>query len=672
MNILIPHNWLLDHLDTEAKPEDIQKYLSLSGPSVEKIYEREGDFVYDVEVTTNRVDSMSVRGIAREAAVILSRAGIKAELKPLELPSPAQLEPKNDLPLPEIDNDPQLCNRILTAVLAEVDHSPTPEWMANRLRQVDLQVHHSMVDITNYITHDLGHPCHAFDYDKIMDTGGKIIVAAAEADQPFVTLDGEKYQTVGGEIVFENPQGEIIDLPAIKGTANTSVDDQTKNILLWIENLDPAKVRFASMTHAIRTVAAQLNEKNVDPHLAEPVLVKAIELYQSLTNAKLASPIHDQFPNEQQLQPVAVKAATIENYLGIELPPEEINQILTKLGCRVEVSDSNQQTIFLVHPPSFRPDLTIPADVIEEVARIYGYHQLPSELMAAAIPTNRPDDSDFALEEKLKQFLADIGWQEIYSYSTVSQELAAQSGYSVDQHLQLANPLTEDQVYLRRSLIPSLEQAIDSNPQAEQISVFELASVYHPRENQLPQQDLKIGLVSNQPYRRVRGEVEALLSRFYLPEVKVKPESDVQLAKAGQQAALMAAAETKNKPVRLGTISILNNGHTAIELDYQALLSTARRYPSYQPTPNTSTIIEDLTFTLAPNTPVGRVLEAIENTHDWVRSVKLQQSYQQNYTFTISYQDPSQNLSTDQVKQVRQQVVQQVKDQFQAELVGSV
>ena len=240
MNILIPHQWLLEQLETKAKPEKIQEYLSLAGPSVERIERREGDDVYDIEVTTNRVDSMSVRGIAREAAAILPQFDVPAKLAVSKL-SFASLKPaaKQLLPLPKIDNSRKLSRRISCVVLTNVKHTPTPDWMAKRLQQVEMNIHDSVIDITNYITHELGHPIHAFDYDKVMELGGEINITTARKGERFTTLDEESYIAVGGEVVFKNPQGKIIDLPSIKGTLNSSIDDDTKNVLLWIESIEP-------------------------------------------------------------------------------------------------------------------------------------------------------------------------------------------------------------------------------------------------------------------------------------------------------------------------------------------------------------------------------------------------------------------------------------------------
>jgi len=670
MNILIPHTWLLEHLQTQATPEEIQKYLSLCGPSVERIYQREGEVVYDIEVTTNRVDSMSVRGIAREAAVILPQFGVKATLKPLKLPEFASnFHIDQLLPQPTVINDPALCKRVMYVILKDVLRTPTPEWMAKRLIQTEMNVHDSVIDITNYITHELGHPCHAFDYDKIMDKGGQIKVVAVTAGKKFTTLDGEVFTTVGGEVVFENQTGEIIDFPAIKGTANTAITADTKNVLLWIESLDAGKVRFGSMTHAIRTVAAQLNEKNVDPALGEDVLAKGIELYQSLCQAQVASRVHDEFPGQREPQPISVALTYIQTYLGIKMAAQKITQILQILGC--EVTLENNQA-FLVKPPSFRPDLVIPADIVEEVARIYGYHNLPSNIMDTAIPLLKPEGLHLDLEKHVKHFLANIGWQEVYTYSLVSRELAQASGRPLTEHLQLLNPLTDDKVYLRRSLIPSLEEVISTNPMSPELSVFEIANVYVPQSGDLPDHQMTLGWASNRGYRQVRGDLEVLSRSLFMKGLEIVPvpvPKDVY-SSTYETLGKIRATDQKGNSHTLGVIGITKAGLITCEIYIPALAQVTRTHPTYQPLAKTMPIIEDLTFTLAVETAIGPVLKTIQELSPLITTVELKDIYQQNYSFTLTYQDPNQNLEAKTVEVLRKKVVTTLASEYQAQLVG--
>lgn len=666
MNILIPHSWLLEHLETSASPEEIQKYLSLCGPSVERIYEREGEPVYDIEVTTNRVDSMSVRGIAREAAVILPQFGVSASFKPLKLDTKL-IVGGHELPLPVIKNDPTVCKRIMCVALADVQATPTPDWMAKRLRQIEANVHDSLIDITNYVTHDLGHPCHAFDYDQIMKLGGEIRVTVAKEGQPFTTLDGENYTTVGGEVVFENPAGEIIDLPAVKGTANTAISARTRNILFWLEAIDHKKVRFASMTHAIRTVAAQLNEKQVDPNLAEPVLYEGIAYYQQLCKASVASEVFDEFPGKLKPVTLTVPLTRITEYLGLELETSTIASILEILGCQVEYD--SVKALFKIVPPSFRPDLEMDADIVEEIARIYGYHNVSSVLMATPIPQTKPDNLNFDLENQLKHFLANIGWQEVYTYSLVSAELAEASGYPLSKHLKLLNPLTDDKIYLRRTLLPSLAEIIDQNSQVENLSVFEVANTYQPVTGKLPNEILHLSLVSKMRFPQLKGCVESLLRQLYITQVSVQP---IQDAKGFAQAGEVVVTNDAGQKQIIGQIGILKNGMTAASFPVAELLAASKNHPTYQALPKTASILEDMTFTLPAKTELGPVLRKIKQLSPLIHQVALKDSFRQNYTFTIEYLDSTQNINAETVQPLRKKVAQLLKTSFGGTLVGKL
>ncbi len=660
MNILIPHSWLLEHLETTATPEELQTHLSLSGPSVERIYTREGEPVFDIEVTTNRVDSMSVRGIAREAAVILTQAGIVSSLKPLPRYNVTKTA---SLPLPTIVQDAALCKRVVCIALQNVDRTPTPDWMGKRLTQTDQNTHDSVIDITNYITHELGHPCHAFDYDKVMALGGEIIITQASPGEKFTTLDGLEYSTVGGEVVFKNQAGQIIDLPAIKGTANTSISDTTKNVLLWAETLDAQKVRFASMTHAIRTVAAQLSEKHVDANLAEAVVKRGAQLYKELCNATIASELYDDFPGTQHPQTVTVPLKTITTYLGITLDTKQIQTILQTLECTVVIDGET----LLVTPPTFRPDLTIPADIVEEIARIYGYHNLPSKLMDTAIPVIRPSSTNFVFENRIKHYLAAIGWQELYTYSMVSEAIALQSGHQLDGHLKLQNPLTDDRVYLRRSLIPSLIEIMDQNSNQGLLQFFELAHVYHPVAGDLPAQELYLTLVSSDTYRNVKGTLESLLAQFFVVSSRI---SVTPLATVSGLSVQMGEVWVDQN--LLGTIQVLAGGQTAIEVSLTALQKVAQTHPTYQSIPKTPAVKEDLTFTLPDKTPVGEVLTTMRTADAQVTGVELTAVYNQNHTFSLTYWNADKSLTAQEIEAIRKAVITAVKTAHNGTLVGTV
>lgn len=645
MNILIPHQWLLEHLETEATPSEIQKHVSLSGPSIERIYDREGEPVYDIEVTTNRVDAMSVRGIAREAAVILTNAGWPSRLKNLDLPE--SIEYTGDrLDLPKIVNDSGLCDRILCVVLDTVQHGNSPAAMQKRLKQVDLNTKDVVIDITNYVTHELGHPCHAFDYDKIMALGGEVHVVEAEADMPFTTLDGMEYTTVGGEVVFVNQEGTIIDLPAIKGTANTAVDDNTKRVLLWVESIAADKVRFASMTHGIRTTAAQLNERDLDHNLGREVLLQAIGLYRELAKAQVASPIYDEVATPVTPPTITLKESDLVRYLGLKLPDGQVREILVQLGCAVNGTAEGWQ----VTPPSFRTDLAIPADLVEEVARIYGYHKIPSRILQGEIPTTYPTDSNFAAEELISNTLAALGYQEQITYSLTPQPTTPQ------KVLALKNPLTLDKEVLRTHLLPSHLEVMRNQWGVTNLrGTFELANIYTPRSGELPDEHLVLGVV-DRDIRALRSTWEVIANRLFisLDSVNIREESgkkDGYIDDIFESAAFI----TQDDRV-LGIIGWLPGGMAGMELQWRELLSVAKRWPEYKPLTRTSALTEDWTIQVKPGTSIQTIVDELRTVDTKIQKVSLLDTYEDRWTFRITMQDRDVQMSSTEAERIRDKV----------------
>lgn len=653
MNIAVPYLWLCDHLETSVSPEDMQRLLSLSGPSIERIEEKHGDKVFDIEVTTNRMDMASVRGVAREGASILSHAGKTSTLKHLQQYKPKKREVTTEakkFPI-IIKNDPKLCSRI-TCVILNVNIGQSPTWLKTRLEQVGIRSLNNVIDVTNYVMTELGQPTHAFDADLV---GKKLVIRESKKGEKLTTLDGKTHTLQRGDIVADNGKGELIDLIGIMGTANSVVNNNTRRILFFIEHADPKRIRKTSMRLAIRTNAAQLNEKMIDPNLVMDTLLRGITLFQEVAGAKLESPILDIYPKPIAEQVIMLPLALVRRYLGIDIPANTQAQILKSLGCKVV----SEKTGFSVTIPTFRPDLEIPVDLVEEIARIYGYHNLPSELMDTRIPTHYPEDTNFTMEYGVKQFLATLGWQEVYTYSAVSKILADQSGYSAKEHVKLQNPLNDDHVYLRRSLVPSHEEIIEHNRQVLPLSIFELANVYIPRTRDLPEESLRLTLTSTLSYRIVKGHVEALLRHLYIPAntVEYKQNGDRH-------------AEILVKGTYVGTLIVEKNGHVVAEFVWKALLAMAKSYPFYQPISQFSPIIEDMTFTLPANTQIGKVTETLKKLDGRIQSVEMKDIFHQNVTFTIVYHAAGIQLTTEDIEPVRKKIAFHLQNTYKAKHIG--
>lgn len=666
MNIYIPHQWLLEHLNTQIEPEQFSQVISLSGPTIEQIETRETEPVYDIEVTTNRVDSMSIRGIAQEAAAILPESNIKAELKPLKLNYQLQDLAKDrwsDFPL-EVENDPELCHRILAIRLKIKQNQESPDWLKKRLLQVGQRSLNPVIDITNYVMWELGHPIHVFDAQAFKTQ--KLIVRQAKPGETLVTLDNKKHQTNGGEVVFDDGSGNIIDLPGIMGTKNTAVTESTTEVILWLESVPAKLIRQASMGLAIRTQAAILNEKNVDPRLGEPAFLRAIDLIEQVCGAEVNSKLYQTFPHQVKTKACDLDLSQIKRYLGVEIEPKRVTDILERLGCSVEtISDKKLR----VTPPHSRAhDLEIQPDYIEEIARIYGYHNLGSKLINAPVPdieSNWPVQT----EAKIKSWLAGWGWQEVYSYSLINRNQAEELE-DKSKLVRLSNSLTEDLEFLRPSHLASHAQIFADNPNHPDWQIFELACVYlQPQDKtELPDQP-SILTLSNRDYSQLKMAVDNLLAKLHLETIEFQPEAST-LIRYQQDA--WASIRSDNQVI--GQIGQTRYGFYAAELNFLVLSQLAKFYPKYQPMAKTSPIIEDLTVTLKPQTNLEPVIRKIKQTNDWIDSVELVNQYRDNYSFRLYFLDreTDKQLTKEEVQPLRQKLVEVLESEFQAKLVGKI
>ena len=651
MNILIPHSWLKEFLNTEVSPKKMADCLSLCGPSVEKIEKIGHDSVFDIEITTNRVDMMSVNGIAREAAAILPQFKIKAKLKKdiyRSINIPGQDLPSFPL---KVTLDHQLCPRFTAVVIKNVTVKPSPQKIKDRLEKSNIRSLNNVIDIANYLMLAYGQPIHTFDSDKIKD---KMILRLSKKGETLVTLDGKKHSLPGGDIVIEDAGNRLIDLCGIMGGLNTAVDQNTKNVLLFVQTYNPKHIRQTSMKLGHRTEAAQLFEKSLDPELVMPVLIQGIKLFKKLTGGEQGSQIIDIYPQPSKGKTASAPLQLIKDRLGINISPKEVSRILNSLGFKNKFKEK-----FIIQIPSWRvKDVNLPEDIVEEVARIYGYHRLPSLLMATLIPTNYPDEY-FVLEHQIKTWLTGMGLNETYTNSLVSETFVKQSSYSPKSHLKIKNAMSEEWQYMRRSLIPSHLEALNQNPHLKNITFFEIAHTYHPKPKSLPEERLELIISSKQSFTHLKGIIETLFAKLHL-QSHFKPQKD------------SAEILIKNQPVGTLGPSNLNPEVQIAILQLKPILKLAQLYPQYQSLSAYPPIFEDMTFTLPTKTYLGKVIDTIKKTHKLIQSVELTKTYQKNHTFNITYQSQIQALNDKMIAPIRKKIVANLSRKFRAKLVGKL
>lgn len=642
MDIIISDNWLREYLETKATPKQIAEFVSLCGPSVEKLEEKDGDVLYHVEITTNRIDCAGVYGFAREVSAILPRFGISAKLKPL---SPnIHVQSIDNLSFTIIGNN-KLVKRSMGVVLTDIKNWKTPSWMKQRLISCGVRSLNAVVDITNYVMLETGHPSHAFDYDKIKNK--KFVIRESKKGEKVTSFDEKTYTLLGGDIIFDDGDGEIIDLPGIIGTKNSVVDPKTNRVFFFIDNNDPAHIRRSSMTHAIRTMAATINEKGVDPELSKIAMYRGIELFTKICKAEISSKVFDNYDSPYKTKTILINKDFIDKSLGIEISKEEIEKYLTSLCFKPKWTKNNLSVMV----PSFRSDdINIPEDIVEEIARIYGYHNLPSNLMSGKLP-NQTYRTNIPMEFTIKNILKALGGYEIYTLSLVPNNYVSNDG------LRLKNPMGSDTEYLRTDLSHSLIEAVKNNTgNYERLFLFELANIYIPNGNDLPSEKMTLGLIMDgYKYYEVKGILETLITTELHAEFHI------------QKTEMTNILNIVSNGSEIGYINLKDDGLIIAEIDVEKMLKNAKEFSSFVKIPKHPPQIEDLTIKLKHGVEVGKVIECIKTCFD-VSGVELIDVYNNSYTFRIFYQDMDRTLSDVDVKKIREDITSKLIAQYKVEI----
>lgn len=642
MNIKIVDSWLREYLDTKESASKIAQALSLSSVSVDKVERVDDDFIYDIEITTNRPDLMSVLGIAREASAVLKNSRL-TDLK---------INPPNtrseSFPI-EIKNDPKIVNRICAVVL-EVEIGPSPKEIKERLENSGIRSLNNLIDITNYVMREIGHPAHVFDFDLL--TTKKMIIRESKPGEKITTLDDKEYSLLGGDIVADDTTGKIIDLLGVMGTKNSVVRDTTKRILFFLDNNNPKNIRRTSMSLGIRTEAAIINEKGIDPELTFKALQRGIELYEEIAKGKVISEILDIYPNKSKTHFIKVSNEKINRVMGIELNPMESVLILEKLGFNAKKSG---EYLEINVPTNRSSEILIDEDVIEEIARVYGYHKLPSIIPAFLSGKNISYANDFYFEQRVKNSLKYWGFTENYTYSLVSGDMFEGP---LENALKLKNPLSEDLVYLRNTLIPSLLKVEKENPAKQDLKIFEIANVYLKRNNNLPDEVLMLSGLVKQPhvnFYEVKGIVEQLLIDIGIKNIEFKKSQ-----MGGSGSSLFIVKDY------IGEIEVLDTHIIDFELEFRTILKYANVKKTFRPFAKFPPVMEDITVVAESNISTQQLINTIESQSEKVADASLKNTFENSRTFHITYLDFDKNLTKEEVSKIRKSIIDKLKEKYNA------
>ena len=665
------------------------------------------DVALDVEVTTNRPDCLCHVGIARELAAALA--------EPLR-------EPAVDVPEGLLSatasgqrarvriEDSAGCRRFTALAIDGVAIGESPEWLRRRLRAIGLRPISSVVDVTNYVLHELGQPLHAFDLDRVAALAGgarpvAFTVRRAQAGESLECLDGVTRALDPTDMIIATG-GAPISLCGIIGGTSTAIDESTRTVLLEAANWDPGAIRATSRRHGIRTDASALNDKGLPDELAPIALMRAASLIAGIAGGHVLRDPIDEHPSPlPPLEPVEVTGAWLGGLLGYAVDAHEASTVLVHLGFAVEQEGDR----LAVHPPYFRRDVRIPEDVAEEVGRGLGYGRLPSTLPGHRTPV-RQLPAEVPVDDLVRDICLGAGFDEVLPYVFTRPEVALWlPGLGEGRPLmRLLNPLSDEMSHLRVSLLPGLCQvlALNQSRGVAGAAIFELGRAFWEGERRepppgstpdgedrglppLPAEPLLLGLTAHvdgdaaaaaATLRHVQSLLERLIHDLGGHRCTAEP-AEIPGLRPGRAAWIRAGADRVGVAGELDAATLerfeLRGRVVVAELQLDALTAAERGLTQYQPVPRFPAVSQDLSVTVPLGQRAGDALAVIrEAGGPLLESVELRDEFRgeqvgegrKGWTFRLTFRSPERTLTSEEAQEVQDAVVLAVRRRFEAEV----
>jgi phenylalanyl-tRNA synthetase beta chain len=434
------------------------------------------DVRYEIGLTPNRADCLSVVGVAREVAAMVGKK-IKLPVVSAISESADAIEAQTSVTIDDADG----CPRYMARLIKGVKIAPSPDWLVQRLESLGLRPINNVVDVTNYVLMELGHPLHAFDFNQLR--GKKIIVKRAQVDEKFITLDGQSRQLQDTDMVICDGEGAVA-LAGIMGGENSEVTASSVDILLESAYFSPISVRRTSKRLGIHSEASHRFERGADVDVVALALERATALIQQVAGGVVAAGVIDNYPHPLVRRQVPITASRTNALLGLDLSLAQIEALLNGIDLPTEASSRADEEALLVTIPMARHDLEREVDLIEEVARLNGYDNIPVTMPVSRVVRRLKDDNQ-VITTTLRDSLVALGFSEIINYAFVSPTAWDKIGFASDdsrrQNVKILNPLTEEQSVMRTSLVPAMLEILARNLayRSNDLKMFELRPVFN-------------------------------------------------------------------------------------------------------------------------------------------------------------------------------------------------
>lgn len=671
--MLVSWNWLKDYVPLDMSPEELTERLSMTGLNHESTQSVGDDVCVDLEVTSNRPDCLGHVGIAREISVVFDL--------PLTIKDPSPKtsgEAAGELIGVEIQC-PELCPRYQARVIRGVKIGPSPDWLVKRLQSIGIAAINNVVDISNYVLMEIGQPLHAFDYAKI--AGRRIVVRRAKAGEEFLAIDHKTYTLDKDTCVIADAE-RAVALGGVMGGADTEVGDGTTDVLVEAAEFDPLSIRATARKLKLFSPSSYRFERGVDSEQVDWASRRCCELILELAGGQLASGVADVGKKREVNPPITLRLSQIERVLGIQIPADAVERILTALGNK---KLSSNATTIEVQPPSWRRDLEREIDLIEEVARIHGYEEIPEDVGVRMAASYRRDEE--RRDDAVRQVLTSAGCDEAFTPSLIGESwVDTFSPWSEAAAIQSNTPLLKGADRLRKSLIPSLLAARKQNEALSNpvIELFETAKIYLPRQGELPEEWWMLGLSSGADFQHVKGIVESVAAVLN-PKIELRgdaakqsllePAASCQLL-LGEEVCGYVGELTKSALKQFG----LRNPATIAEVRLDLLGRYGDFVRQQQPLSEYPAIEQDLNFVVDESTRWADLEDVVRSSGgELLESINYRETYRDPNTdgagkkrilISIQLRSFEGTLTGDQAEEVRNTIVAACWKTLNAKLLG--
>jgi phenylalanyl-tRNA synthetase beta chain len=651
---------------------DIKEYLSMD------------DQVIELQLTPNRSDCLGMWGVAHEVAAIFDR---ELRLPVISEQVPSEAGTGVEVVVESVED----CPFYAAQVVGNLEVGPSPQWMQNRLISAGIRPINNIVDITNYVMLETGQPLHAFDFDKIAN--GQILVRRANDGEKIVTLDDVEREC-DPEMLLVTDGQEPLAVAGVMGGASSEVTKETKTVLLEAAFFNPLTVRQTSKNLGLRSEASTRFEKGVDPEQILPALYRAVQLLRQLCGGVVSSDASVHKAGDVEEVTISLRHERLVNLLGVQISPDEVMDIFRRL--RLPAAFEND--VYQVQIPTRRPDLMMEVDLVEEVARLYGYDRIP-----ATLPWGQQLPGALTKEQKLRRdarhMLRELGLNEVVTYSLTSDEAEQDIASLYDlQPIRVAMPMSKEHAVLRTTLLPQLIKVAAYNVHRgnERVQLFEVGKVYLTQEEtltDLPEERLQLAAliagpkaasiwktpqVDAQNFYELKGILESVLERFGVRDAEYQA-ADLNGFHPGRTALCVVEDEV---------IGVLGQLHpklskeydlsepVVLQLDLEKLLKKDLQV-IYEPIPRYPAVTRDLAVTVDENVPAGRIEAGIRKVAgELLESVTLFDVFtgeqigegKKSVAYSLVFRTNERTLTDEEVHQIHERIVHYLTEQFGAQL----